>query len=580
MYEPVFTDAWRWHTPYHLDRYRWLGQELAVAVIRGIALILATWYVASMAIRSRRVERRRLLAAVLPVLTIADLLAAHWSDSPTVPPSYWTYPPESVRVLKSDPGLIRLFGEMARSAAEPGYASQPVDFFPARDTLAYNLAPAWGLSSSGVLTPIIPRRSDRYDAAAMRAGVRFEVEGVTHLLSGSPGDAGSPGAFGPPVHAGTASIFRNKSALPRARLMGRPVYADDEDGAVAALVRLGRAARDRPVIEDPTRPLSPDAAASGTATIAIDLPEHIEIDTNSAGPSYLILADTFDPGWSATIDGLPATIRPAYIAFRAVFVPAGHHRVVFRYSPPGFVAGMVLSIFGTLAAIGFVAWPRRVFDATTGHGDAGWPRRWPMAMAGMIAILILFSTIANRSRRLDRHPVPVGAELPPLHLGVGPGGLSPSARRAERTGRPPVRRLARVGSSPSAPSPGAGRRLPRLCVRPLASPGGGLVSRAQDGPSRLAISGRRPPLSPLARLPPRRELLRPDLFRPGRLDRSHGPCESQRPRFDRPVRHPRVRADDLGGRSGSTCRAVMAGPSAQWRASSASARPPCSDSAG
>ena len=55
----------------------------------------------------------------------------------------------------------------------------------------------------------------------------------------------------------------------------------------------------------------------------------------------------------------PATIYPAYCAFRAVYLPQGKHSVVFQYSPAGFKLGLVISLCGMLA--GLVLWflPRR-----------------------------------------------------------------------------------------------------------------------------------------------------------------------------------------------------------------------------
>jgi uncharacterized membrane protein YfhO len=53
------------------------------------------------------------------------------------------------------------------------------------------------------------------------------------------------------------------------------------------------------------------------------------------------------------VDGRPAPILSADGYLRAVALPAGSHRVVFRYRPVSFYAGAALSLLalGTLLAI-------------------------------------------------------------------------------------------------------------------------------------------------------------------------------------------------------------------------------------
>ena len=147
---------------------------------------------------------------------------------------------------------------------------------------------------------------------------------------------------------GTAYIHRNRDALPRARLMGQPIYADDQRQAVAALERIGDGLRDQLVIEDPTRPLAADAIVRGTARISLDLPERVEIEADAETPAYLVLADTFDPGWSATVDGVSSPIRPAYVAFCAVYLTPGSHKIIFTYRPAGLDRGLSLTGCGLL----------------------------------------------------------------------------------------------------------------------------------------------------------------------------------------------------------------------------------------
>ncbi|MBX6315883.1 MAG: YfhO family protein, partial [Isosphaeraceae bacterium] len=401
VYAPVWTQPNRWTLPEHRDRYRWLGEELLTAGVRTGVLLLVLVFVTSWARRAALPRRRAAIAALLPLLAIADLMGAHWYDVPTVAPSYWTEPPESVRWLRADPRLIRIFGAATFASGEPGYASEPgrIDFFAVRDPLAWSLPIVWGLDSTVGETPILPSRRLRYSDTPDFA--RFDVEGLSHILTGRPGR--SP--LGEPVRVGSAYIFRNPGALPRARLLGRPVYVRDDRQADQALKDLGPAIRDRIVVEDPDQPLPPDAVVSGSARIVREVPERVEIETTSSTPAYLFLADTYDPGWSATLDGRPVPVRPALVAFRAVFVPAGRHTVVFSYRPAGFQLGLLITIVGAILGLVLLAWPGQVAALGPTHGDSGWPRGWVRWEPALMVLVLAASAIGRESAgTLGVHP--------------------------------------------------------------------------------------------------------------------------------------------------------------------------------
>jgi hypothetical protein len=351
------------------------------------------WVVVTLAARTSNLRLRSRLAALLPLLIMADLLGAHADDVPTITPEYWTVPPETARILKADPSCIRVFGIAERASGEPGYASEPVDFLAYRDPLGWSLPPVWGLASSGGETPIIPRRMLEYTDHARPGRGRYDIEGVSHLLTGR----GLAAAMGPSQHVGTAYIHRNPGALPRVRLMGRPYYVVDEKAAIAALDALGGEIRHRLVVEDPDLPLPEHAEAAGQATIVREVPERIEIRTDSPDNAYLVLADTFDPGWSAAVDGRPVPIRPAWVAFRAVFVPRGTHTLVFRYRPAGFDRGLAVTAIGLVLAIFCLVWPRRLPRLGPEHEPLPWPRSWPLWELAAI-VLIVLASIATVTR--------------------------------------------------------------------------------------------------------------------------------------------------------------------------------------
>ena len=128
---------------------------------------------------------------------------------------------------------------------------------------------------------------------------------------------------------------------------------------------------------------------TGSATIAQEIPERLVVETDAQVPAYLVVSDSFDPGWSATIDGEPATIYPAYCAFRAVFLPEGKHSVVFEYSPAGFKLGLVISLCGML--VGLVLWflPRRALPLAGEHAQFDGPPRFrTWYLAALVAIVL------------------------------------------------------------------------------------------------------------------------------------------------------------------------------------------------
>jgi hypothetical protein len=389
VYMPALANPGRWNLPYHVARYRWLARELSLASLRTLVLTASGVTAMVVAARTERGRVRSAACALLPAVVAIDLLGAHWFDVPTISPAYWTDPPLSAQILKADPGFIRVFGVADRSSGEPGYASEPVDFLSVRDTLAWSLPPVWGLSSSAGETPIYPRRMLEYTDHVPLGSGRFAIESVTHVVTGRRVHS----SLGAGTTAGSALIRQVANPLPRARLAGSPVYAADEAAAVAAVDRLGKEVRNRLVVEDPDRPLPPDAEVSGSARITRDDPEHVEVETDSPGPAYLVLADTFDPGWSAEVDGRPASIRPAWIAFRAVYLPEGRHRVTFRYRPAGFAAGLAVSLAGLIAAAGVAAWPRRSRPLLPEHGPSRWPARWPRWGLAAVALILLASTV-------------------------------------------------------------------------------------------------------------------------------------------------------------------------------------------
>jgi uncharacterized membrane protein YfhO len=88
-----------------------------------------------------------------------------------------------------------------------------------------------------------------------------------------------------------------------------------------------------------------------------DEPDEIVLETDVGFPGYLVLADTYYPGWRATIDGAATRIFPADIAFRAVKLPPGKHTVRFVYRPMSVGVGFLVAGLALLISC-FMVWRR------------------------------------------------------------------------------------------------------------------------------------------------------------------------------------------------------------------------------
>jgi len=94
------------------------------------------------------------------------------------------------------------------------------------------------------------------------------------------------------------------------------------------------------------------------ARLAEDRPETVVADVTSNGPGLLVLTDLAYPGWTAQADGRQVELRVADGFFRAVPLPEGTHRVIFRYRPLSVLVGGALSLVSAITLVGTLLFAR------------------------------------------------------------------------------------------------------------------------------------------------------------------------------------------------------------------------------
>jgi hypothetical protein len=146
--------------------------------------------------------------------------------------------------------------------------------------------------------------------------------------------------------AGSVTLRRLSHALPFAVAWTRVETAGSENEAMRRLMRPGPI--HRPIISGPDVSLITASRDEGAMMLEPDLAsDRVAVEVDSAADVIVTLNQRDGPGWSVSIDGRPAQRLRANGIFRAVAVPAGRHRIMWKYRPLSLIAGAMIT-FSTM----------------------------------------------------------------------------------------------------------------------------------------------------------------------------------------------------------------------------------------
>ena len=304
---------------------------------------------AFLAVRSKPAAAALAFVAILFELLPPFLHYNAHSDS-----SLLSRTPEAVRQMREPAGPWRgagLLGTTARSTKSEEWGHDLVT--------GNNLLALYGVENVGGFEAIIPRHYFFFaDAAGARispAGrslhfTKFDSPlldflGLKHVLL--PPMMPMPSRFRKLETFGSVALFENRVALPRARMMTE-VQGVRTEAEAEQIVRSGKLDPRREAVVESDRPV---AAGEGEVTWKERTPDRLALDVVAKQAGVLVVADTDYPGWEATVDGAPVPILRANLAFRAVEIPAGPHRVEFRFRPASARHGLIASTLFLLLSI-------------------------------------------------------------------------------------------------------------------------------------------------------------------------------------------------------------------------------------
>ena len=331
-----------------------------------------------------RIPASRLAAWLLVGLTATDLAVAGRPVQPTTPGERLLAEPAAAAATRAVAAGGRLYRAPRPETLEMAPPSTEIVWLYRwnQETLSFYLGAAYGIPVifHDDFTGLAPRRVMRLKAGIealpwerrlpllSAAGVRavitheeLEVDGLERVAGiGPPVASGQSTAHGgAPFH-----LYRNLGAAPPVRLVHLWARAASEDDAIRALTGRGFDPRRHAVLEidgeGGPRPSSDPAACESTLEIDAESPNGRVLKVDSTCPALVVFTDGWDPGWRVTVDGAPVELLRADVAFSAVAIEPGAHRVVQRYASRAFGAGVLVSLATLLGVALWMRWRPRV----------------------------------------------------------------------------------------------------------------------------------------------------------------------------------------------------------------------------
>jgi hypothetical protein len=157
------------------------------------------------------------------------------------------------------------------------------------------------------------------------------------------------------VYDNEIKIYQNSNVFSRAFVVHNAEVIKDEKKILDRLDDVNFDLRNSVIIEKdlPSGFANNIYEDNSTANIIEYNLDSVVLQADMESDGFLILSDTYYPGWRVYVDDRETDIYQADYFLRAVYVEKGDHRVVFKYIPDTFWFGLYLSLATAIVIIGY-----------------------------------------------------------------------------------------------------------------------------------------------------------------------------------------------------------------------------------
>ncbi|HEX9075276.1 MAG TPA: oligosaccharide flippase family protein, partial [Anaerolineae bacterium] len=309
---------------------------------------------------------------------ILDLFIFGTEFYPAADPALARFTPPSIQFLQQDSSYYRVTSYDRRGGPEEKVLNPNAGMlYGISDIRGYDsIIPKQYTDLMGLLAPqqelLDNRIAPFYDPDPLGSPL-LNLLNVKYVLTKRP----VPNAGYTLVYDGEIQIYRNDHVLPRAFMVSDYRVIPDRAALLAAMKEFDPARQ--VLLEQEPAPgaldISTRSSSVGTPTCVFNPVEitqysgsQVVVNSDQSCAGWLVLSDSYFPGWIGQVDNQDVALYRADYNFRAVYVPPGAHTIRFKYSPISFRVGLIGSFLGgmlILMALAYVAW-RRFYRADEG----------------------------------------------------------------------------------------------------------------------------------------------------------------------------------------------------------------------
>ncbi len=343
----------------------------------GVVLLLAR--------SSLRLGRYKVWKPLALLVLICDVFVFGYGFNPAVDPQLLDFKPPVVEFLQQDESLYRVTTYNAPD--EKTFNANVGMFYDLDDVRGYDsIIPRQYTDYMGLIYPqtelqynrIAPIYTDQRQALDSPL---LDLLNVKYILTTQQIESPRYTL----VYDEEVRVYRNEGAMPRAFSLPASCAVATDDVATALRTHNPRQhvilEQQAANIQSPISDLQPQTCNLQPATITSYTPNQVFIDVELEEPGFLVLADSFFPGWKAFRRPQGAgegeeqelEIHRADGNFRAVSLPAGQWTVRFKYTPMSLKLGLFVSFVAGLMLVllvGYWLW-RRFYRKSIEDSDAG-----------------------------------------------------------------------------------------------------------------------------------------------------------------------------------------------------------------